>query len=205
MDSLSQMNVADFSAALAADLAANLYEPETVFTNHGMSLAAGQELLAQPWFKAMVEQARRDWDALDNVKDRIRTKAQIALEDSIPTVYGIIADKNTPGAARVAAFKELKEVAGMGAKELEGGQAFIPIQIFLDGRDRPATITITPGNPGGVPMGVPDDGLLDEEVEEGAVIDAEVVTKAVTHAALAGDEEPCFVLGMEMEDDDVPS
>ena len=71
MDSLSQLNVADFSAALAADLAADLYERETIFRNHGMSIEAGLELLAQPWFKAMVEQARRDWDALDNTKDRI--------------------------------------------------------------------------------------------------------------------------------------
>ena len=150
MDSLSQLNVVEFSAALAADLAADLYERETVFRNHGLSLEAGLDLLAQPWFKAMVEQARRDWDALDNTKDRIKTKAQIALEDSIPTVYGIIADKNTPGAARVAAFKEMKEIAGMGARELEGtGQLYVPIQIFLDGREKaPMTIVgqaLTPG------------------------------------------------------------
>lgn len=191
MESLSQLNVADFSAALAADLAADLYEREIIFTNHGMSLAQGLELLGQPWFKAMVEQARRDWDALDNTKDRIKTKAQIALEDSIPTVYGIITDKNTPGAARVAAFKEMKEIAGMGAREgAEGGAVFVPIQIFLDGRDKPPVRIVASGLPVGN-----EDGLGDE-VDEAAVIDTEVVTKAVTHAVESGGSEPCFVLGM---------
>lgn len=204
MDSLSQMNVADYSAALAADLAADLYEREVVFKNHGMSMAQGLELLAQPWFKAMVDQAKRDWDALDNVKDRIKTKAQIALEDSIPTVYGIIADKTTPGAARVAAFKEMKEIAGMGAKESEGqGQVFVPIQIFLDGREAPPLV-FTPGNPSERPGGAQRQfagGELEEEVEDGVVVDPAVVTRAVMHAAAKGDTEPCFVLGMGVEED----
>ena len=203
MDGLAQINVAELSAALAADLAAELYDQETVFRNHGLSMEVGQALLGQPWFKAMVEQAKRDWDALDNVRDRIRAKAQIALEESIPTVYGIIADKNTPGAARVAAFKEMKEIAGMGAKEpAEGGAGFIPIQIFLDGREAPP-ITIQPeaaAYPHRLHMGnqaVPDD-LGDEAdvVEISPDLEA-AVTKAVAHAAMAADEEPCFTLGME--------
>jgi hypothetical protein len=199
MDALSQMNVAEFSAALATDLAADLYERETIFQNYGLSPEMGAELVNQPWFKAMISQAKRDWDALDNVRDRIKAKAQIALEDSIPTVYGIIADRQTPGAARVAAFKELKEVSGMSARETgDGGPGYIPIQIFLDGREAPPTIVI---NPGSQPLtqgkrSVQDD-YLEDEVEEGVIVDPSVVTKAVTHAALASESEPCFTLGME--------
>jgi hypothetical protein len=198
MDGLSQINVAELSAALAADLAAELYDHETVFKNHGLSLEVGQSLLAQPWFRAMVEQARRDWDALDNTKDRIRAKAQIALEESIPTVYGLISDKNTPGAARVAAFKEMKEIAGMGRAEgPEGGAGFIPIQIFLDGREA-APITIKPTatgyTSGNQAMPEPDDLEDAEEITPEAAL---AVAKAVAHAAAAGDSEPCFTLGME--------
>jgi len=195
MDALSQMNVVDYRASLAADLAADLYDQETVFRNHGLSLEAGKALLAQPWFEAMVAQARRDWGALDNVRDRIRTKAQIALEDSIPTVYGLIHDKTTPGAARVAAFKEMKEIAGMGAKEEgSGGPAFIPIQIFLDG-SASAPVTIRPQRD--YPGGNAEDAELGDEEDAGAIPDPVLVARAARHAAQAGDEEPCFVLGME--------
>jgi len=147
----------------------------------------------------MVQQARRDWDALDNTRDRIRAKAQIALEESITTVYGLINDKNTPGAARVAAFKEMKEIAGMGAKEIaDGGPGFVPIQIFLGGRDAPP-ITIKP-DAAGYTMG--NRGLPEpEELEEATEITPEMaaaVAKAVSHAAAAGDTEPCFTLGMEL-------
>lgn len=163
----SQMNITELSAALAADLAAEIYPQDVIFNNHGISPEAGEELLSQPWFAAMVAQAKRDWDALDNVKDRIRIKAQITLEEAIPTMYGLISDKNTPGAARVAAFKEMKEIAGMGMKEgAEGGAGFIPIQIFLDGRDKPPMVI----NPGGLPEGnegATDAEELGEEFEEG--------------------------------------
>lgn len=195
MDGLSQINVAELSSSLAADLAAELYDQETVFRNHGLSGEVGQQLLGQPWFRSMVEQAKRDWDALDNTRDRIRTKAQIALEESIPTMYALIADGNTPGAARVAAFKEMKEIAGMGAKESEGGgPTFIPIQIFLDGREA-APLTIAPN--GGLPRGNEE---LEEAVEEAEILpDQEAaLTKIVTHAAQSGDSEPCFTLGMSL-------
>ena len=70
---------------------------------------------------------------------------------------------------------------------------FVPIQIFLDGRDKPpVTYNAT------LPRG--NDADLGEEVDEGAAIDAKVVAKAVTHAAHAGDAEPCFVLGMGIEE-----
>lgn len=168
MEALSQTNVVDFSAALAADLAAELYDQETVFANHGISLAEGEFLLSQPWFKTMVDTAKRDWEGIGNVKDRIRIKAQITLEEALPTIYALIADHNTPGAARVAAFKELKEVAGMGARESDGGGAsYVPIQIFLDGRENPP-VTVEAA----VPLGNKNNELEDiSEVEDAVEVE----------------------------------
>jgi hypothetical protein len=198
MDALSQTNVMDFSAALAADLAAEIYDRDTIFVNHGLSPVAGEELLKAPWFSAMVEQARRDWGALDNVRDRIRIKAQITLEEALPTVYALINDKTAPAAARVAAFKEVKEVAGMSAKENEAAPGFIPVQIFL-GEGRPP-ITIGPSY---TARNVEPIETLEEEIEEADIseeVEVSSISEDVPKPDLHPDLEPSFELGMLRED-----
>jgi hypothetical protein len=197
MDALSQTNVMDFSAALAADLAAGIYDHATIFTNHGMSPEAGAELLLQPWFASMVEQARRDWESIDNVRDRIRIKAQITLEEALPTLYTLITDKSNPAAARVAAFKEVKEVAGMSAKENEMPPGFIPVQIFLGEGQPPITIgpSYTPRNQ--------DPEELEDEVDEAVEVVGEGVETLIQpdpQPHLKPDLEPGFELGMLRED-----
>lgn len=48
----------------------------------------------------------------DNSLKRIRMKAALAVEDSIPTIYGIIHDVDATSTARMEAFKQLATVAG---------------------------------------------------------------------------------------------
>jgi hypothetical protein len=198
MNALSQLNVVDFSAALAADLAAEIYPQDVTFVNHGLSIEQGMELLQQPWFAAMVEQARRDWASVDNVRDRIRIKAQITLEESLPTLYTLITDRNNPAAARVAAFKEIKEVAGMSAKEIEPAAGFIPVQIYL-GKPGDEPITISPGSytKGNSVIEIED---LEDEVDEAEEAIAIGTVEQLLRPKEVPIEEEGFVLGMLDED-----
>ncbi len=136
MSAAGQMAIDEFSATLAFDLAAELHEPQDVFAKHGMSIQEGVDLLNQPWFQNMVRQAKQDWNTITNAKERIKAKASLALEESIVTMYGMIEDKNIPAAARVAAFKELKDVSGVAPRDQEGAiNNIVPIRIFLGGVD----------------------------------------------------------------------
>ena len=138
MNAVSQIS-SEMSSALALDLAAGIWPENQVFANHGMDPIYGAALLKQEWFRKMVDEAKREWSSINSAKERIKLKSQIAVEQSLDKMYGIVADPNTPAAARVSAFKELKDVAGVAAQEQGGPASNAPtVNIFLNGDDQPA-------------------------------------------------------------------
>tara|TARA_R110000772_G_scaffold235182_3_gene346797 strand:+ start:13406 stop:13945 length:540 start_codon:yes stop_codon:yes gene_type:complete len=145
MNEIGQIN-SDMSAALAVDLASDIWPEAVVLQNHGLDPMAGATLLQSPWFKKMLDQARSDWGAISNAKQRIRLKAQVAIEEGIADVYAILSDKATPAAARVSAFKELKDLSGAGGPVNDGGSAATgpSVNIYLNGGD---PISINAGAP----------------------------------------------------------
>lgn len=168
MNALSQIS-SEMSAALALDLAADIWPEADVFKNHGVEPVYGAALMQQEWFKKMIEEARREWNSITNAKQRIRLKSQLAVEHSIDELYTVITDKTVPAQARVAAFKELKDLSGAAAQENSGagGPAVPTVNIFLNGADEPSVsisttkrrtpavedayeediVDVTPGNP----------------------------------------------------------
>jgi hypothetical protein len=139
MTSINQLK--DLSPSLAMDLASEIWPPEKVFERHGVNTADMVRLMTAPWFVEMVEDARREWTSLKNSKQRVRLKGQLALEESIPTLYGMINDIDLPAQARVAAFKELKDLSGvaLGAVEPMTGMAGLPsVTIYLGSPDGPS-------------------------------------------------------------------
>ena len=146
MNAISQIS-SEMSAALALDLAANIWPEADVFKNHNVDPLYGAALLQQDWFRKMVDEARREWSSISNAKQRIRLKSQLAVEHSIEELYAVVTDKQTPAAARVAAFKELKDLSGaaQGDGDSGGGGPQAPtVNIFLNGEESPA-ISITSG------------------------------------------------------------
>lgn len=143
MSTLGQIS-SELSAAMALDLASDIWPEADVFRNHGIEPVYGAALLQQAWFRKMVDDARSEWNAVSNAKQRIRLKSQIAVEQAIEELFALITDKNNPAQARVAAFKELKDVSGVAADQQEaGGGATMPtVNIFLGGDSTPS-ISIT--------------------------------------------------------------
>lgn len=119
MSELGQLK--DMSASLAAELAADIHPQNEIFDRYGLTAEEGERLLANPIFDDMVDQARKDWHSIKNVKSRVKLKARIAIEEALPTLYKLISDANEPGSARVSAFKELKDIADVVEKTEQGG------------------------------------------------------------------------------------
>lgn len=143
MDTISQLE--DFSAALAVELASQLYPAAEVFNRHGLDDARAKALLANPVFRDMLKDAQRDWGAIKNVKGRLRAKARLALEESLVHLYAIVRSSTEPAAARVAAAKELKDIAGIGSDGEGGGGSGLPTIVIQLG-DQAPPVTVTPGN-----------------------------------------------------------
>lgn len=150
----------DLSPMLAADLASDIWPPDIVFARHEITAEEAMFLMQSEWFKAMVAEAKAEWASLKNSKQRVRLKGQLALEEAIPTIYGLIGDEGIPAQARVAAFKELKDISGVGASAAEGGSA---------GTGLPS-VTIYLGSPDGPAISI-NGSRVAETVEDAAVIE----------------------------------
>ncbi len=138
MNQISQIS-SEMSAALALDLAADLWPEGVVFGNHGIDPVYGAALLQKDWFRQMVDEAKREWSSITNAKQRIKLKSQIVVEMSLNELYNIVTDANVPAAARVSAFKELKDISGTAAADPnQGGPAAPMVNIYLGGADAPS-------------------------------------------------------------------
>jgi len=130
------------SSALAAELASGIYDNSEVFSRFGISVERAAVLLKTPGFQDMVKSAKRDWEDLGNVKSRVRVKARLALEEALPAVYGIVMDSTQPPVARVAAFKEIKDLSSVAQlpQEIQAGSGLPVVTIMLGDSGRDVTV-----------------------------------------------------------------
>lgn len=110
---------------LVADLSAGLEPLPTILRRYQLSKSQFTALLADPTFRAAIKAQREMFHATANLPDRIRFKAQLAVEELLQDMFTIAAGANHPPAARVAAFNQIKNLTG-----LERPEAPAPKQRF---------------------------------------------------------------------------
>jgi hypothetical protein len=131
--------------AIADELARRIEPATAVRDRHGMSTAALRTLLAQPTFRAMMREAALRWNGASNVTERLQQKGLHLLEANLPVLHDIMQDDRAAAAARVAAFKEVRGLTGVGrpdqdAMDANKKPAFV-LQIVLgSGAKEPLTI-----------------------------------------------------------------
>lgn len=103
--------LSDVDSRLAVELALKLRPVAEVLTTYGVSRSQLAKKLRDPLFKAMVRQAKRLWASDLSVKERIRLKSQILVEDSILEIFSILHNQDHAIPARLDAFKQLARVA----------------------------------------------------------------------------------------------
>lgn len=102
------------TASLATEIAQQLSPPSEIFARAGLSKEDALKLLNQPEFQAMVKAAKSEWNAVGSTPERIKLKAQMALEELMLPQFRMAMDPKTPATARNDAFKSFERLAEAG-------------------------------------------------------------------------------------------
>lgn len=109
------------TASLATELAQQLSPPSEVFARAGLSQDDALKLLNSPEFQAMLKAAKAEWNAVGSTPERIKLKAQMALEELMLPQFRMAMDPKTPATARNDAFKSFERLAEAGKSSDVGG------------------------------------------------------------------------------------
>lgn len=111
------LDLSSLNAHIAAELAAGLSDAKAIRERYGISAAQWDILKKNPAFRAMLAEAVRTMRGDLNAGVRIQKKADIVLEDAIPTYDKMIHDDSIPAASRIDAGKFLAQLSGRTAKD----------------------------------------------------------------------------------------
>jgi hypothetical protein len=117
------LDLSSLSAHIAAELAAGLSDAAAIRERYDVSPEQWDVLRQNPVFREMVKDAITKLRGDLNAGKRITLKSEIALEDTIGTLYLMANDSAIPAAARVEAVKTLASLAGRNMKGDGGGGA----------------------------------------------------------------------------------
>jgi hypothetical protein len=124
MDTPAKLDAPDYLAvtsSLAMELASELSDPSTIFDRHGFSEDDARVLLESPTFQKMVKEAKLEWDSDTNIQDRIKRKAQMALEELLLPTYHLAKDPRVPPPSRTDAVKLFERLSGAGKSSEDSG------------------------------------------------------------------------------------
>lgn len=133
----------DHDSQLAAELAFEISPIEDVMKRHGLSKSDMMLKLGNETFRQMVKEAKRIWRSDLSVKERIRLKSMVLVEDSILELYSMFHDRDMAAPARLDAFKSLAKVATVDTPDRDGttvGEK-VTINISIPGIEKPVAIT----------------------------------------------------------------
>jgi len=130
---------------LAQELAAGLTDTKDILEKFGLTKAQLTRIVNDPHFVELYKNAKKVWNGMDNVQDRIRAKSMHLLEDSILPLYSIIHNADMTPASRIEAFAKLMRIADMEPKKDENktGDRFT-VTINIPGEEKPVVIEADP-------------------------------------------------------------
>ena len=129
------------TSALAMEIAAQLSPPLEVFARHGFDEEQAKVILQDDVFRKLVKEAQAEWKADQNTGERIKLKAQMALEELLLPTYNLARDPKVPPPSRTDAVKLFERLSGVGKQTEEsggGGPKFV-LSINI-GQDEPKQI-----------------------------------------------------------------
>ncbi len=125
------------SANLATELVAKLQRPEDIIARYGLSVQEFAKLAKNAVFQKMLRDAKITWESDMNAQERIRAKAAVIAEESLPVLHQIIHNRELPTPNRMDAIKHVNTLAdALPRKEGEGsGSNKFTVNIDLSGKD----------------------------------------------------------------------
>lgn len=123
------------------ELAIQILPVPDILARFDLTAAQLKQMLKDAGFRNMIKQFRADWEAADNVRERVRIKSGVALEDSLSQLYGIAHDPDTTPASRIDAIKQLAALADAVPRKDSGETASkFSVVINLPGEAQPVTV-----------------------------------------------------------------
>ena len=109
---VSEFNAAsDTDSRMAIEIAIQIRPINEILVAYSTSRSELVAKLKNPMFRDMVKQAKRLWSSDLSIKERIRLKSQVLVEDSLLTIFGIVHNSDNAVPAKLDAFKQLARVA----------------------------------------------------------------------------------------------
>lgn len=121
----------DHDSRLALELAFEISELPEILARHGLTKEQLKAKLENPQFRRMVQDARATWKSDLSVKERIRLKSMVLVEDSLLELYSLFHNKDLAAPARLDAFKQMAKVATVDAPDQKGPEAGQRVQINI--------------------------------------------------------------------------
>lgn len=115
--------LSDRDSRLAVEVAVQIRPIAEVLQAYSLSRKDLVRKLKDPMFRDMVKQAKSIWSSDLSIKERIRLKAQVCVEDSILEVFGIVHNPEMAVPAKLDAFKQLARVAEVDSPERGKGDS----------------------------------------------------------------------------------
>jgi hypothetical protein len=121
---ISEFNaLSDTDSRLAVEIAVQIRPISEVLVAYSLTRAGLVRKLKDPMFRDMVKQAKSIWSSDLSIKERIRLKAQVCVEDSLLEVFKIVHNVDMAVPAKLDAFKQLARVAEVDSPERGKGDS----------------------------------------------------------------------------------
>jgi hypothetical protein len=140
---VSEFNaLSDSDSRLAVELAVQIRSVNEVLVAYSTTRSELVAKLKDPMFRDLVKHAKRLWSSDLSIKERIRLKAQVCVEDSLLEIFSIVHNPDNAIPAKLDAFKQLSRVAEVDAPERGKGETGtrFTVEINLGGTVSPVII-----------------------------------------------------------------
>lgn len=129
-------------ARLALELASGMSEVSEILKRFDMTEEELRERLQNDSFKQLVRETKSVWNSDLNVKERVRLKSALLLEDSLLSIFKLIHDDKAGAGSKMNAFNSLARIASVEEpKEAKGGGAGkFTLNITVPGGEKPVVI-----------------------------------------------------------------
>ena len=140
---LSDFNtLTDKDSRLAVELAVQIRPVGELLNAYSISRRELADKLKDPMFRDMVKQAKTLWNSDLSVKERIRLKSQVLVEDSLLEVFSIVHSPDNAIPAKLDAFKQLARVAEVDSPDRGKGDTGSRFTVSINLGDSVAPVVI---------------------------------------------------------------
>ncbi len=137
-------NYIDRLQAVAKAIGEDIYTLDQILRANSVSSELYNTAMEKPWFQNLVDDYRREFNSSKNRKERIIVKAQVALEEIIPSLARSAADPKESLNHRALMTQQLSRIAGIGQEQTNVATPGTSFQLNIHIGDSTTPINVTP-------------------------------------------------------------